>query len=426
MGKLTPITIKAARHDPTKGKSPQLFPDGQNLYLQVSATGTKSWLFRYSRQGKERAMGLGAFGSPPDGIPLAEARQLAAAARAIIAKGLDPIDERKQQQAAAQAAALQRQQNTFEAIARDYFQRQRPGLKSQKHADQWISTLERHAFPIIGHEPVATIDNTHVLAVLNPIWPRIPETAQRVRQRIEAVLNHARAQGLRPSQLANPAAWKGNLDATLPARRRISPVEHRSALPWQQMPAFMEALATREGIGAKALAFIILTASRTGAVRLMRWNEIDLAARVWTAPAQNMKAKKAHRTPLPQAVIDLLLAVQPLARSPGELVFPSPKTRRSLSDMTLSMMVRGMATDKLPDDAPPRWKGIDGRAIVPHGFRSTFKDWSMAQGWQDDLSEKALAHTDKNAVRAAYARDDLLDQRRPLMNAWAAYCLPAI
>ena len=426
MGKLTPVTIKAARHDPAKGKSPQLFPDGQNLYLQVSATGTKSWLFRYARQGKERAMGLGAFGNPPDGVPLAQARQLAAEARAVLAKGLDPIDERKQQQAAAQAAALHRQQNTFEVIARDFIQRQLPGWRSQKHGDQWSRSLEQYAFPIIGQEPVATIDNSHVLAVLNPIWARIPETAQRVRQRIEAVLNHARAQGLRSSQLANPAAWKGNLDATLPARRRISPVEHRSALPWQQMPAFMEALASRDGIGAKALAFIILMASRTGAVRLMRWNEIDLAARVWTAPAQNMKAKKAHRTPLPQAAIDLLLAVQPLASSPADLVFPSPTSGRSLSDMTLSMMVRGMATDKLPDDAPPRWKDIEGRPIVPHGFRSTFKDWSMAHGWQDALSEKALAHTDKNSVRKAYARDDLLDQRRPLMDAWAAHCLPVI
>jgi integrase len=424
MGKLTPVTIKATRHDPAKGKSPQLFPDGQNLYLQVSATGTKSWLFRYSRQGKERVMGLGAFGNPPDGVPLAQARQLAAEARAVLARGLDPIDERKQQQAAAQSAALQRQQNTFEAIAREFVKRQQPGWKSQKHAEQWLSTLEQYAFPIIGSVPVASIDNAQVLAVLNPIWARIPETAQRVRQRIEAVLNHARALGLRPSQLANPATWKGNLDATLPARRRIKPVKHRSALPWQQMPDFMQALAMHDGIGAKVLAFIILTASRTGAVRLMCWYEIDLAARVWTAPAENMKAKKTHRTPLPQAAIDLLLAVQPLARSPADLVFPSPKSGRPLSDMTLSMLVRGMATDKLPDGAPPRWKDIDGRAIVPHGFRSTFKDWSMAHGWQDALSEKALAHQDDNAVRAAYARDDLLDQRRPLMEAWAAHCCP--
>jgi len=424
MGKLTPVTIKAARHDPTKGKSPQLFPDGQNLYLQVSATGTKSWLFRYSRQGKERAMGLGPFGNPPDGVPLSQARQLAAEARAILARGLDPIDERKQQQAAAQAAALSRQQHTFEAVAREFVEGQRPGWQSKKHADQWISTLEKHVFPIIGHEPVATLEHFHVLAVLTPIWPSIPETAQRVRQRIEAVLNHARAKGLRPSQLANPAVWKGNLDATLPARRRISPVEHRPALPWQEMPAFMDALTKHDGMSAKALSFIILTAARTGAVLLMRWNEIDLKASVWTSPRLNMKGKKFHRTPLPQASIDLLLKVQPLARAPTDIVFPSPRSGGPLSDMALSMLLRGMALDDLPEGAPPRWRDIEGIAIVPHGFRSTFKDWSLAHGWQDDLSEKALAHKDKNAVRAAYARDDLLDQRRPLMDAWAAHCCP--
>jgi len=369
-------------------------------------------------------MGLGAFGNPPDGVPLVQARQLAAEARAVLTKALDPIDERKQQQAAAQAAALHRQQNTFEVIARDFIQRQRPGWKSQKHGDQWTSSLEQYAFPIIGQEPVATIDNSHVLAVLNPIWARIPETAQRVRQRIEAVLNHSRALGLRPSQLANPAAWKGNLDATLPARRRISPVEHYPALPWQEMPAFMEALGKHDGMSAKALIFVILTAARTGAVRAMRWNEIDLTTRVWAAPAPNMKGKKFHRTPLPQQTIDLLLALQPLARSSGDLVFPSPKSGGELSDMALSMLVRGMALNDLPEGAPPRWKDIEGRPIVPHGFRSSFKGWSLADGWPDHLSEKAMAHTDRDAVRAAYARDDLLDQRRPLMEAWAAHCCP--
>jgi integrase len=202
-------------------------------------------------------------------------------------------------------------------------------------------------------------------------------------------------------------------------------VKHFPSLHWQQIGAFMGALSQREGMAAKALQFSILTGSRTGAVRLMQWREIDLETGIWTAPAANMKTKKPHRTPLSEPAMRLLHEVRPLMKVPTDLAFPGARSGRPLSDMALSMLVRGMAHDELAGHEPPRWRDIEGRAVVPHGFRATFKGWSLAAGYPDPLSELALAHTDKDKVRAPYAREDMLEQRRPMMEAWADHCSKA-
>jgi integrase len=427
MGKLTVATAKALRHDPAKGERPVRFGDGDGLYLQIapgSRGDVKSWLFRFKLHGKEREMGLGPFGELPDGVPLAEARKRAAAARAFLAEGIDPIDARSTKREEAKRKQAAGTGQTFEAAARALADAKRPGWRSPKHAAQWLATLEQHAFPIIGTKPVASIGTEDVLAVLRPIWQRTPETASRLRQRIEAVLDDARVKGLRPEQLANPARWKGHLSVTLPSPRKVRAVEHQPSLAWQQMAAFMAALEQRQGMAGKALRFAILTASRTGAVRLMQWREIDLAECVWTAPAVNMKTKKPHRTPLSEPAMRLLQEVRPLMKAPTDLVFPGARAGRPLSDMALSMLVRGMACDGLAEHEPPRWRDIEGRPVVPHGFRTTFKGWSLAAGHPDTLSELALAHADTNKVRAAYAREDMLEQRRPMMDAWAAHCFP--
>ena len=429
MGKLTVVAVKARRHDPAKGRRPVRFGDGGGLYLQVApgARGdVKSWLFRFKLSGREREMGLGPVGEAPDGVSLAEARKRAAAARAMLAEGVDPIDARASQRVDLRRKQAESTGRSFEAAARALVEAKRAGWRSAKHASQWLATLEQYAFPVIGAKAVAVIGTDDVLAVLRPIWERTPETASRLRQRIEAVLDDARVKGWRPEHLANPARWKGHLSATLPSPRRVKAVQHFPSLPWQQMGAFMSALAEREGMAAKALGFAILTASRTGAVRLMQWREIDLATRIWTAPAANMKTKKPHRTPLCPAALALLEDVRPLMKAPTDLVFPGARIGRPLSDMALSMLVRGMACDGLAEHEPPRWRDIEGRPVVPHGFRATFKGWSLAAGYPDPLSELALAHADKDKVRAAYAREDMCEQRRPMMDAWGEhYAKPA-
>lgn len=425
MGKLSAVVVKGLRHDADKGNRPVRYGDGAGLYLQVAPGDSKSWLFRFMLRGKAREMGLGPVGEPPAGVPLAEARKLAAAARAKLADGLDPIEARTGERVAVQRKRAEAEARTFQAAALALVEAKKAGWRSAKHAGQWLATLEAHAFPVIGAKPVADIGTGDVLAVLRPIWGVIPETASRLRQRIEAVLDDAKVKGWRPDAMANPARWRGHLSATLPSPRRVRAVAHHPALAWQEMAPFMAALATREGMAAKALAFAILTASRTGAVRLMKWRELDLDAAVWTAPAANMKAQRLHRSPLSPAALALVQHVKPLARGPGDYVFPGGRSGRPLSDMALSMLVRGMACDRLAEGDPPRWRDIEGRAVVPHGFRATFKGWARAAGYADELSELALAHADKNKVRAAYAREDSLEQRRPMMDAWAEHCAVA-
>lgn len=252
---------------------------------------------------------------------------------------------------------------------------------------------------------------------------RTPETASRLRGRIEAVLDFARARGWRAGE--NPARWRGHLAELLPSPRKLRLVEHLPALPWQEVSAFLEALARHRGMTALALRFLVLTAARSGEVREMRWGEVDEARHIWTIPAARMKAKRLHRVPLSAAAMAVLEEVRPLAPEGPEraqaLVFPGGREGRPLSDMGLSMLLRGMSLDDLPEGALPRWRDEAGRAVVPHGFRSSFRGWTRAQGWPDHLGEMALAHVDKDRVRAAYARDDLLEERRPMMEAWGEF-----
>jgi integrase len=262
-----------------------------------------------------------------------------------------------------------------------------------------------------------------VLRVLRPIWPVIPETASRLRQRIEAILDLARVRGWRSGE--NPARWRGLLSEELPPPRQVQRVAHRPALPWQQMPAFWAALSEVEGMGAAALRFAILTAARTGEVRGMLWREVDLDARLWTVPGHRMKARRTHRVPLAPAACDLLQSLRPNRPAPEAVVFPSIHGK-PLSDMTISAVIRRMneAAEANGPSGLPRWRDHEGRAVVPHGFRSTFRDWAgETRDEGRDVIERALAHTLKDKVEAAYARSDLLEKRRPLMEAWAEWCI---
>jgi integrase len=420
MGKLTAATIRALKHPTNKGR-PVRFGDGGGLYLQVAPGDTKSWLFRYMLRGRSREMGLGAAGEPPDEVPLARARILAAEARTLVRVGRDPIEARQ----AAQQAKAEAKERTFKAAALMLVESKRPGWRNPKHGAQWLATLEAYVFPVIGDMPVAEVDTAAVLRVLRPIWERVPETGSRVRQRMEAVLDAASVKGWRTGE--NPARWKGHLAGALPPPRKVKRVEHRPALPWEQMGAFMAALATREGIAPLALRFVILTTARTGEVRGMRWREVDLDAKVWTVPGERMKAGRTHRVPLSPAALAVLEQVCPLARGPDDLVFPGGRTGRPLSDMSLSEVVRRMNESDEPG-ALPRWRDVEGRAIVPHGFRASFRMWAGETRPEGrEVVEMALAHTIKDKAEAAYARSDLLEKRRVLMDAWAEHCgrLPA-
>lgn len=420
MPKLTALTVRS-KTCPPESRRPLRFSDGGGLYLQVAPGDTKSWLFRFTRYGKGREMGLGPVGEPPGAVSLAEARKLAGEARALLREGHDPIEARRERKAEIRRTELEAAERTFKAATEAFVKVRAAGWKNDKHAAQWSSTLEQYAYPVMGDMAVAKIGTDDVLRVLRPIWERVPETASRVRQRIEAVLDAARVKGWRTGE--NPARWKGHLAGELPAPTKVKRIAHRPALPWQQIGAFMAALKGHDGMTAKAIRFTILTACRTGEVRGMRWREVDLDAKTWTIPGDRMKAGKTHRVPLSPLALAVLNEVRPLMKSSANLVFQSSKRDTPLSDMALSMLVRGMACDGLAKDEPPRWRDGEGRAVVPHGFRSTFRDWvGETRNDGHDVVEAALAHTIKNKAEAAYARSDLLKKRRVLMTAWGEHC----
>lgn len=384
---------------------PGLHPVGgvAGLLLQVSESGAKSWILRVStgerrisRTGKpfvaRRDIGLGGFPT----VTLSGAREAARALRGQLARGVDPVTEKKAAKQALEAARAKR--ITFEEAARRCHASK--VFTNAKHGKDWIASLENNAFPHIGNLPVADIGLPEVLRVLEPIWREKTETASRTRQRMEAVLRWATVSKHRTGD--NPAKWKDNLAELLPQSRKQAPVKHHPALPWQDVPAFVWTLRQRNGMAARALEFAILTASRSGEVRGARWGEIDLAARVWIVPAERMKGRKAHRVPLSGAALALLESLPRMAGS--NLVFPAPRGGE-LSDMSLLQVVRRM----------------DAKA-VPHGFRSSFKDWCRsATAYADEVSELALAHVNNDATRAAYARDELMPKRARLMEDWAQY-----
>jgi integrase len=375
---------------------PGLYSDGGNLYLQVRGPTRRSWLFRYMIGGKARSMGLGHI----DDVSLVEARNRADAARKRVREGTDPLDVRAAEQARAKAI-------TFGEAARRYLEAHEAGWRSAKHRQSWRGTLAADVEPVIGKLPVEAIDTEAVQRVLTPIWQTKPETASRVRGRIERILSFAIVQGWRGGP--NPALWRGHLQLVLPAVRKLRPKQHLAALDWREAPEFMAKLRAFPGMGARALQFAILTAARSGEARSSRWDEIDLDRAVWTIPAERMKAGKEQRVPLSAAAIELLRSVA-LLGAPGEhgggLVFPSPYKR-------------GQPMEQRALTYPLEQMGV---AVTAHGFRSTFRDWAAeATSCPNHVVEQALAHTIGNAVEAAYRRGDLFAKRVALMDEWAAF-----
>ncbi|AUQ57428.1 putative phage integrase, catalytic core [Phaeobacter inhibens] len=359
--------------------------DGRGLFLYVKDSGARSWVLRYQVMGKRHDLGLGAY---PE-VSLAMARDKALQARRMIQEGEDPIAKKRQAQP-----------KTFKDAALELIESKRPGWKNAKHAAQWTSTLEAYVFPGLGRMQVAHIETADVMGVLKPIWTAKPETANRVRQRIEAVLDYASALGIRTGD--NPARWRGHLDHLLPKPTKVKAVKHHPALPHAEIAEFMEDLSRRAGVAARALGFTILTAARSGETRGATWAEIDLNAKLWTVPAERMKAGKEHRIPLTPEAIACLGPKQDNAA----LIFGSEsKPGKPISDMSMTAVLRRMGRD----------------AITVHGFRSTFRDWAgETTGFPREVIEAALAHGIKDKAEAAYARSDLFDKRRDLMTAWSS------
>ena len=382
---------------------PGLYGDGHGLYLQVSAFDTKAWVFRYMIDGRARKMGLG----PLHTVSLAEARKRAESARLKVLDGVDPIDDAEAKRAERKLEAARAM--TFKACADAYVKANRSGWKNDKHAAQWEATFNdtkrgKRVFPaataVINDLPISAIDTGLVRKVLEPIWYSTPETASRVRGRIERVLAWATVAGYRSGD--NPARWTGHLKELLPAKTKVAAVEHHNALSYRDLPEFMARLRARPGVSPRALEFTILTAARTGEVIGAKWAEIDLDAKLWTIPPERMKAGKEHRVPLSDRVVTILKA---LPRD-GDYVFLGATKDRPLSNMAMLELVRGMR-----------------EGLTVHGFRSTFRDWAAEQtAYPHELCEIALAHTVGNKVEAAYRRGDMMEKRRRLMADWAKYC----
>src|SRR5215472_13831725 len=389
IGKLTALAID-------KAKRRGYYGDGGGLFLQVSASGSKSWVFRFKDAGRLREMGLGATHT----IGLAEAREKARECRRLRLDGIDPIEARIVARAQARLAAATA--TTFKDCAERYIAWHRAGWRSPTHAAQWPSTLGRYVYPVFGSLPVQAVDVGLVLKALEPIWTARPETANRVRGRIESVLDWATARGYRQGE--NPARWRGHLDKLLPKKSKVRRVEHHAALPYRDIAVFMIELRQQQGGAARTLEFAILTAARTGEVVGARWDEIDLAERLWTVPAERMKAGKEHRVPLADRAVEILEKMQEIRES--DYVFPGGKSRRPLSNIAFLMLLRRMGRGDL----------------TAHGFRSTFSDWcSERTNFPAEVREMALAHAVGDKVEAAYRRGDLFEKRRQLANAWARF-----
>src|SRR6266516_2722869 len=390
--RLSPAAVKNA--------NPGMHCDGGGLYLQAvtGASGAirKSWLFRFAENGRERQMGLGSLGS----VSLAQARDKAAECRRLRQERIDPIAARDAQRAA--AAAENAKTMTFDQCAAGYIAAHRAGWRNTKHASQWQNTLATYVSPVFGKLAVRAIDVGLVIKALEPIWSKKPETASRVRGRIEAVLDWAAARGFRDAD--NPARWKGRLDKLLPRRSKVRAVRHHAALPYDEIGSFMLGLREREAVAARALEFAILTAARTGEVLGAQWPEIDFKGNVWTVPAGRMKGGREHRIPLSEAALAVLKRMA--NGREGDHVFPGDR-RAMLSNMALLTLLRRMGRGDL----------------TAHGFRSTFRDWAAERtNFPNEVVEMALAHAVGNKVEAAYRRSDLFEKRRELMDAWAAYC----
>jgi integrase len=384
----------------------------QGLYLNITETGAKSWILRVVIAGKRRHIGLGAFSD----VTLAEARDIARGMRKKIADGADPIEERRKVRLVAKAE--QRKGLTFaQAFDRYYAEKLISELGNAKHKAQWRSTLTTYAYPTIGEKPVDEIAVEDVLAILVPIWKTKTETATRVRQRIESVLDWSAAMGHRTGQ--NPALWKGNLQQMLPAASKVRTVEHYPAVAIEDAKYWFSILQQREGQAARALTFLALNASRSQEIRKARWDEISFDTAMWAIPAEHMKAKVAHRVPMSAAAIQLLRETPRFVGCP--LIFPSPRMGE-MSDATLSAVMKRINKAEVAAGRKEFLDQVSKRQAVPHGLRSTFSDWAAERtNHTHEMAEVALAHEVGNKVSRAYRRRDMLEKRRQLMNDWATF-----
>lgn len=378
MGRLTATGVKAE-------SAPGRYGDGDGLFLLIGRSGAKSWIVRVQKDGRRRDIGLGGFSK----VPLKLARERAIKVRSQIEAGIDPVAERRK------SAGVP----TFREAAADVHAEHKRGWKNGKHHKQWLATLDAYAFPAFGDTSVADVDAAAVRDALAAIWLTKPETARRLRQRIRTVIDWAVAKGYRDAPLAMAV-----IDKALPKQRER--VKHHAALPYADVPAFMGELRERETIGRMALEAAILTAARSGEIREATWREIDLKARLWTIPAERMKAGREHIVPLSDAAVRVFQRMNAHRRGDSDLIFPGQAKGRPLSDMTLTKALRDM-----------------GQTVTAHGFRSTFRDWvSEATNFPGDLAEAALAHVVADKVEAAYRRGNLLEKRKAMMTAWGSYC----
>lgn len=384
-------------------KKPGRHSDGGGLYLQVrphlngSVGVTKSWLFRFMIDGRAREMGLGSL----DNVSLAEARQLAADYRKQVRDGIDPINKRIAERTVAKAANVDRK--SFEWCAGKYISAHSDSWKNAKHRQQWSNTLETYVYPVFGDKDVRLIETSDVLEALEPIWSNKTETATRVRQRIEAVLDWAAVREYRAGD--NPARWRGHLDKILAKPSKLHKPRHHNALPYEQISTFMADLREEDAVSARALEFLILTASRTGEVIGATWAEIDQAKKIWVIPAERMKAEREHRVPLTAPAMAIVKSLPQIDGNP--FIFPGLRRRRPLSNMAMLTLLGRMGYEH----------------VTAHGFRSTFRDWAAEQtNFPREVAERALAHRLKDKTEEAYQRGDLFRKRRHLMEAWAKYC----
>jgi len=391
MHKLTTSQIKHLTH---RG----LYGDGDGLYLQITQTGVKSWIFRFRVDGKLRNHGLGSINT----LNLGEAREAARKCRQLRLQNIDPIEEKKKQKITARLEAAKAM--SFKDCAEQYLKAHKAGWKNEKDIKRWANSLISHAYSELGDLPVGQIDSNCVRRAIEPIWEDKNETASRVRGRIEKILDWAKVCGYRTGE--NPARWKGNLMHLLPARDKIGKVEHLKALPYADMPAFWQSLSKRKTTTAMMLRFTILTAARTGETRFAVWDEIDFDKAMWTIPGERMKMGQDHREPLSAPAVAILKKMIELHKN--DFIFPGPKKDSPFSENGMLSVLEQV-----------EYKG----KITVHGFRSAFKDWSMEQtDYPNEVSEMALSHAVSNKVEAAYRRGDLLEKRKSLMEDWATYC----
>lgn len=403
---LTALEIKNAKEG--------LHADGNGLYLQVTKSNTKSWLFRYTFNEKRRKLGLGSLSSVSSIIARAKIPEL----KALVASGIDPIEHFNEIEEK-KKAAVKAKIHTFMPVARDYIETHRSSWRSEKHAKQWENTLTTYVDPVFKETPIHEITTELVLEVLLPIWSKKAETASRIRGRIETVLNYAKSKKYRAGE--NPAQWRGHLDMLLPANSKVKRTEHYPALPYTDLPEFMIELRQRKGMSARALEFLILTVARSGSVRKAHRNELSLDKFMWDIPKEHMKGNKAFRVPLSKDAVSVIENTPKMAYS--DLVFASPRKEAELSDMSLNKVIKSMNDDR-------RKKGLRewidpnyNRGAVAHGFRSTFRDWGAEMTtYPNEMLEVAMAHAVSDKTEAAYRRGDMLLKRQQLMEDWARYC----